>query len=154
MLEGIEVILFDLGGTLKHSPRWEWYDDTLPTLQRLHNQHRLIIAANQPYDARPFIEGSLVNRYLEKIFLSDELGKEKPNREFYQAILQRLPGVPAERVAMVGDDLENDIACTKPLGIRGIWLKRGDGFARAQASGFVAELVQPDYVIHSLEELR
>ena len=48
----------------------------------------------------------------------------KPSRSFYEAALRSL-GVPAEEVAMFGDDLEGDVLGAKALGMMGVAVKTG-----------------------------
>src|SRR5574337_730627 len=73
----------------------------------------------------------------------------KPSRAFFGAALASLPGIPADRVVMVGDDLESDIAGAMAAGMRG-WLVRtgkgGDPERAAPGDG-------PQRVLESVAEL-
>ncbi len=73
----------------------------------------------------------------------------KPAREFFEAGLKSL-GFAPEKVAMVGDDLENDVFAAQSLGIMGILVRTGkfvpDALTRASRA--------PDLVIDSLAQLR
>ncbi|HEY3209533.1 MAG TPA: HAD hydrolase-like protein, partial [Actinomycetota bacterium] len=72
----------------------------------------------------------------------------KPSREFFEAGLKSL-GFAAESVAMVGDDVENDVLAAQSLGIMGILVRTGKFVPEAltRASG------APDLVIDSLARL-
>lgn len=72
----------------------------------------------------------------------------KPSREFFEAGLKSL-GFAAESVAMVGDDVENDVLAAQSLGIMGILVRTGKFVPEAltRASG------APDLVIDSLAQL-
>lgn len=48
----------------------------------------------------------------------------KPSREFFIAALDAL-GLAADRVAMVGDDLENDVLAAQAVGVTGILVRTG-----------------------------
>lgn len=51
--------------------------------------------------------------------------------------------IPPERIAMIGDSIEADVAGARAVGITAIWLDR-EGKSPA---------ISPDYTIHSLDEL-
>ena len=48
----------------------------------------------------------------------------KPSPEFFVACLAEL-GLAADRVAMVGDDVENDVAAAQRCGLRGVLVRTG-----------------------------
>ena len=55
---------------------------------------------------------------------SASLGAEKPAPEFFERLLARA-GWPADRVAYVGDRLDNDIAAARDAGLYAIHVRRG-----------------------------
>lgn len=62
------------------------------------------------------IDGLTVNDYFDDIFLSCDLGMVKPDREIYDAVIERL-GCPASDITFVDDSKKNCLAAEK-LGIR------------------------------------
>jgi HAD superfamily hydrolase (TIGR01458 family) len=72
----------------------------------------------------------------------------KPARAFYDAALAEL-GLPAERVVMVGDDIEADVQGAKDAGLAGVLVRTGK-FRQADLdrSGVV-----PDAVLDSITDL-
>jgi FMN phosphatase YigB (HAD superfamily) len=62
---------------------------------------------------------------LEIVVESAAVGVEKPDPAIYRIALERL-ALPAHEVAMVGDHFERDVRVAKSLGLRAIWLRRGD----------------------------
>ena len=72
----------------------------------------------------------------------------KPAPGFFAAGLQAL-GLPAERVAMVGDDIDGDVNAAQALGIAGVLVRTGkfreESLARTEAA--------PDRVVDSIVEL-
>jgi HAD superfamily hydrolase (TIGR01458 family) len=48
----------------------------------------------------------------------------KPSRDFFRVALEGL-GVPAEQVAMIGDDVENDVRGAQEAGLMGILVQTG-----------------------------
>lgn len=72
----------------------------------------------------------------------------KPAKAFFDAALQRI-GLPAEHVAMVGDDVDTDIGAAQMLGLTGILVKTGkyrEEYVRNSG-------VTPDLVIESIAHL-
>lgn len=61
-----------------------------------------------------------LDRYLDGVFISEELGAAKPDRRFFDIILERI-GVPRERCLMIGDSLTSDMLGAKNAGIRSVW---------------------------------
>jgi HAD superfamily hydrolase (TIGR01458 family) len=72
----------------------------------------------------------------------------KPSESFFQLALEDL-GLPAEKVAMVGDDLISDIGGAQAVGMKGILVKTG----KYRAELVAQSEVKPDLVIDSLGEL-
>jgi FMN phosphatase YigB (HAD superfamily) len=81
---------------------------------------------------------------------SAELGVEKPDPQFFAAVVE-LAGVPAAQIAYVGDRYDNDVQPVRLAGMLPILIRRGPwGFLHAQQ--FAA--VDPDLlIIDSLTEL-
>jgi HAD superfamily hydrolase (TIGR01458 family) len=73
----------------------------------------------------------------------------KPSPDFFRQCVDLL-GIPAERVAMVGDDLEADVLAAQDVGLMGVLVQTGK---------FVPETLErsdrkPDHVIESIGELQ
>jgi len=72
----------------------------------------------------------------------------KPSREFFLAALNTL-GLAPDRVAMVGDDLENDVLAAQAVGMTGIQVRTGkfreDILARASGP--------PDHIVDSIADV-
>ena len=84
------------------------------------------------------------------IFISDEIGINKPNPKLYRTALRALalePGV----VMYVGDNPRNDVAPPKSLGMITVWARLSGRHANAEPPG--PEAV-PDHTIESFEGLR
>ncbi len=72
----------------------------------------------------------------------------KPAPEFFRAGLESL-GLPADAVAMVGDDIENDVLAAQGAGVTGVLVRTGK---------FRQELVdrasrRPDHIVDSIVEV-
>jgi putative hydrolase of the HAD superfamily len=81
----------------------------------------------------------------QAIFISDQIGINKPNPKLYQFALNALD-LDAERVMYVGDNPRNDIEPPKSLGMTTVW---------ARMSGRHVDCpTAPDHTIESFEDLR
>ena len=72
----------------------------------------------------------------------------KPSAEFFREALTDL-GLPAGRVAMIGDDIDNDVRAAQAVGLTGILVRTGK-FRDVQLASPGAS---PDHVIGSIEDL-
>ena len=72
----------------------------------------------------------------------------KPSPDFFQLGLESL-GLPAENVAMVGDDIDSDVGGSQAIGIAGILVRTGK-YREAYAK---ESEVRPDAVIDSIADL-
>lgn len=98
-------------------------------------------------------EGECLDAGAYLLGLERAIGREavitgKPSREFFAAALHAL-GVTAGRLAMVGDDLENDVLAAQALGITGVLVRTGkfreDLLRRARGS--------PDHIVDSIADV-
>lgn len=80
--------------------------------------------------------------------ISAEIGVEKPSPTIFEHALRDADAEP-DRVAMVGDRLDRDIAPTKALGMRTIWVLRNE----APDDPTPEQLAVPDAAVGSLEEV-
>ena len=83
-------------------------------------------------------------RFFETVFVSQEIGHNKPSKEYFDACFARIPGFDREKAMIVGDSLSSDIKGGINAGIRTVWvnpnhLDCGD--------------IRPDYEIESLSRL-
>ena len=86
-----------------------------------------------------------IARYFEKIFISEDIGHDKPSREYFDACSAQIPGYDPKYALMVGDSLTSDILGGINAKIRTCrynpHLKPG------------REDIKPDYVISELDQL-
>ena len=83
--------------------------------------------------------------YFEESFVSQELGHNKPSKEYFEAAFARIPGFRKEECLMVGDSLTGDILGGKNAGLRTVWVNPHLKTAPAD--------IRPDYEIEYLADL-
>jgi putative hydrolase of the HAD superfamily len=124
------------------------YADVLPSLRRVAAGFAIGVLANQPAATRAALERDGVAPFVEHWVLSGDLGLSKPDpRLFAHAI--GVGGRPPERVAYVGNRLDNDVRPARAAGMRTVWLLRGEAPAAPTAN----QRAEADAVIRSLAEL-
>ena len=62
-----------------------------------------------------------LTRYFRGIFISEELGVDKPKREFFQMCFAAIPDFSRQTALIVGDSLTSDIRGGRNAGIRTCW---------------------------------
>lgn len=74
-----------------------------------------------PFVQRNKITLSGLDRYFEDLFISEELGYVKPNKEFFTEAIKRIPDYCAERTIIIGDSLTSDMRGGLYAGIDRCW---------------------------------
>jgi HAD superfamily hydrolase (TIGR01458 family) len=108
-------------------------------LVAMHRNLFWVTRRGEKLDAGAYLLGLEATTGLEAIVLG------KPAPSSFRAGLAEL-GLPADRVAMVGDDVENDVLAAQAVGITGVLVRTGkfreDQLARASGT--------PDHVVGSI----
>ena len=86
-----------------------------------------------------------ISGYFEQIFISQELGANKPGREYFDRCFARIPGFDRSRCLIVGDSLTSDIRGGINAGIHTCWFNLRGKAPRAD--------IVPDERIDALSEL-
>jgi putative hydrolase of the HAD superfamily len=88
---------------------WVLYDDAMRCLDRLGDQFRLAIISNFDRRLRSILNDLELGSRFEQVFISSEIGCEKPDVRIFQRALNSM-NVEARRCLHVGDDPERDWA--------------------------------------------
>src|SRR5213076_2373161 len=86
---------------------WELYPEVLEVLEKLQPRFQLAVISNFDGRLRMILEQLGVSKFFKHVFLSSELGADKPNPEIFHRALN-LIDVKANEVLHVGDDPERD----------------------------------------------
>lgn len=115
-------------------------------LQALKGKYRLFLVSNGTASVQHGrLASSGIEPYFERIFISQELGVNKPAREFFERCFSLIPDFDRARCIIVGDSLTSDIRGGLNAQIITCWFNLRN---RAPRDGIV-----PDYCIRSLSEL-
>lgn len=67
---------------------------------------------------------SEIRPYCDGIFVSEEAGSQKPQKEYFRYVLEKIGNPDKSRVLMVGDSLTSDIKGAVEYGLPCCWLNR------------------------------
>jgi putative hydrolase of the HAD superfamily len=95
---------------------WELYPEVVGVLEKLQSRFQLAVISN--FDGRlRFILGHLgISKYFAHVFVSSEIGADKPDPEIFRPALKLMNLKPSE-VLHVGDDHERDWKAASEAGL-------------------------------------
>lgn len=97
---------------------WRLFDDALPTLDYLKRKgYRLAVVSNWDYRLQGIIVNLGLSDYFEEIFISSEIGFEKPSPEIFNFALKKM-SLDAAETLHVGDSVHDDAEGAISAGIR------------------------------------
>ena len=82
---------------------------------------RIYIASNgATINAQGRMASTGLDRLIEHLYISEDMGVNKPEKEFYDICLEGI-GEPKETCIMVGDSLSSDMLGAKNAGLASVW---------------------------------
>lgn len=115
----------------------------------LSKKYRLFLASNGTASVQKGrMTSANLYRFFEKVFVSQEIGHNKPAKEYFDACFAQIPGFDKSKAIIVGDSLTSDILGGINAGIATCWVNPGKKPCPAH--------MKPDYEIgylYQLEEL-
>jgi HAD superfamily hydrolase (TIGR01549 family) len=108
-----------------HYPATALFPDARNVMRQLTGRYRVGILANQPRTTRLAFERDGIAEHVDFWVLSEEVGVAKPDPAIFAYAIE-LANCPPERVAFVGNRLDNDIRPARRAGLRPVWLLRGE----------------------------
>ena len=115
-------------------------------LKALSGKYRLFLVSNGTACVQKGrLESAGIVPYFEKIFISEEIGVNKPDPRFFEACFEKMEPFDRSRCMIVGDSLTSDILGGRNAGITTCWFNLRGREARGD--------VVPDWQISRLDEL-
>ena len=118
-------------------------------VDRLSKKYRLFLASNGTASVQKGrMTSANLYRFFEKVFVSQEIGHNKPSVEYFEAAFSQIPNFDKSKCLMVGDSLTSDIRGGIRAGIKTCWVN--------PTHAPHPQDICPDYEIeylHQLEEL-
>lgn len=124
----------------------DFIDGAEETLNELYGRYSLYLVSNglASVQAKRLADADLY-RFFDGIFISERIGHNKPEKEFFDAVFSSIPSFSLNEAVIVGDSLTSDVKGGKNAGIKTVWINR-DG--KENISGIV-----PDVEISDIRDL-
>ena len=107
----------------------------------------IYIASNgASVNARGRIASTGLDRYVDGVFVSEEMGVMKPDPRFFEICLEQI-GAPRENCIMVGDSLTSDMLGACRASLKSVWFMPSGDWQRAMKE------YEIDYCASSFDEL-
>ena len=115
-------------------------------LSRLHRSYDLYIASNgTSWIQWRRIKDAGLEKWFEDIFISEEIGANKPDPRFFDITFSRIEGLRREETIIIGDSLTSDIKGGINAGIHTCLFAPGELPVRPG--------IEPEYTVRSLSEI-
>jgi putative hydrolase of the HAD superfamily len=102
---------------------WELYPEVLEVLQALQPRFQLAVVSSFDGRLRVILEHLGISKYFRHVFVSSELGVDKPNPEIFRRALKFMALAP-DQVLHAGDDPERDWKAAGAAGLAVFQLER------------------------------
>ena len=158
VLEGrFDVLFRELGVTVDAASVANSYEKNLAighyflpgaeeTVDALHKKYRLFLTSNGTASVQKGrMTSANLYRFFEKVFVSQEVGHNKPAKAYFDAVFAQIPGFDPAKALIVGDSLSSDIRGGINAGIKTCWVNPAHLTAKADTT--------PDYEIEALNQL-
>ena len=104
----------------------EMVDGIEDLLLYLSDKYKIFTASNGIYKMQENrLKKSNLDKYFDKIFVSDKIGFEKPDKKFFQKIMD-LTKLSNDDLIMIGDSIKSDIIGAKNSKIKSIYFNKED----------------------------
>lgn len=115
-------------------------------LHTLSARYRLYLVTNGTASVqRGRIQSADLSKYFEGIYISEDVGFDKPSEEYFRFCFAQIPDFRKEETVIVGDSITADIQGGKNAGIRTVWFNPEQAPNRSD--------IIPDYEIQNLKDL-
>ena len=111
----------------------------------LSKKYRLFLASNGTASVQKGrMTSANLYRFFETVFVSQEIGHNKPSKAYFDACFASIPGFDREKAMIVGDSLSSDIKGGISAGIKTVWVN---------PNHLPCGEIKPDYEIEYLSQL-
>lgn len=121
-------------------------DGAKEMLYSIYNDYNLYVVSN---GAEKVQEGRMstadISHCFKDIFISEVVGFEKPNVEFFNKVFSQIENFNADEAVIIGDSLSSDIKGGKNAKIKTVWFN---------PNGLECDDIVPDFQISSLDEIK
>ena len=134
LVRRFELLFAEYGITQEGTPVARAYEKNLgighwflpgaeAAVEALSQKYRLFLASNGTASVQKGrMTSANLYRFFEVVFVSQELGANKPAKEFFERATAQIPDYDASRAMMVGDSLTSDILGGIRAGMKTCWV--------------------------------
>ena len=152
-----QVLFGEMGITVEPVSVARAYEDNLSVghwflpgaeeaVESLSKKYKLYLASNGTAKVQAGrLKSANISRFFEEVFVSQELGANKPALEYFEKCFARIPDFDKSKAIIVGDSLTSDILGGQNAGIATCWVNPHHKAGR--------EDIRVDYEIESLSQL-
>jgi len=129
--------------------KWEMtlYQDVIPCLENLKKRNLKIgLISNAEKDMSELFNKTGLNKYLETVVISQEVGVTKPNPLIFQAALKK-SGLTAKEVLYIGDQYQVDYMGAMNVGLNPVLLDRRNCYLDLKDCRRITGLAELEYCI-------
>lgn len=132
-IERYRILYSELGIALSPKDTTAYYESQLAIghyfidgaeslLEQLDGKYLLYIASNGAEKVQSSrLSSAGIEKYFDGIFISENLGYNKPDKRFFEKCFNEIPGFDKSKAVMIGDSLTSDIKGGKNAEIKTIW---------------------------------
>jgi putative hydrolase of the HAD superfamily len=102
---------------------WEAYPEVTDVLEKLHSNYQLAVVSNFDGRLRMILEHLGISKFFKHVFVSSEIGADKPDPEIFRRAL-RFAGFSSTEVLHAGDDPKRDWEAAAAAGLSIFKLER------------------------------
>lgn len=107
--------------TLEHG--FDMMDGALELVKTLSKNYELYVVTNGLQSTQyKRLHATGLAPYFQKVFVSEEIGYQKPNKSYFDYCFQALPHLSPNDVLIIGDSLSSDILGGNQYGIDTCWM--------------------------------
>lgn len=121
-------------------------DGALETCRTLSEKYSLYLITNGASVVQHGrLGGSPIMKYIKEAFISEDLGFNKPQKEYFNYVLEHIEEKDRTKTLVVGDSLSSDIAGAINSGLDSCWVNRKKADVDSGATytiGYVTELTK------------
>lgn len=122
-------------------------DGAKETAEYLSSKYILCAASNGPYNQQVNrLKNSGMLEYFTDIFVSEDIGYSKPDKEFFNVCFKKLGNIKPEETIIIGDSLTADIKGGIDCHMKTLWYNH----FKVKSS----DLIIADYTVDNLSEIK
>lgn len=146
-LEGIDAEAFRAEYQDALGKIYAYIDDSPSVLEALQQKsiHQYVITNGVTATQQSKLKLSGLERFMDALFISEQIGTPKPGREFFEVVLDSITEKDRSKILVVGDSLTSDIKGGVQVGLKTCWYRKAGTVNTTE--------LQPDYEISDLKEI-